>query len=445
MSYSYRFQLRDAKLSSSALVLRVSFGTFSFRLGIGQSVDSAIWNQKTQKCNLGLIRNKSLMIKARALNTLLEDLSFRLDASLSVLKVDADEDDVREQVEDVVCEVTGVQKKVSKQVEKKNMTPLKFFKKYIDEKKIDKHTGRYINERTKIHQRTVLLRLSKFFKGTKTPDDWAVFHSPKFDEKYTEWCYKTMKYKQNTVYATYGVLKSWLNAAKAEGYDVGEEYRNLKGKGVDVDAIYLTEDEITAIYKLDIPSLVSRGLVDAKSEMEISRDIFVVGCWTGLRRSDLRRLNDAIYDIEKKFITITAEKTKQRVVIPMHPYVLELYNKYNGVFPTMVYPSKAINHLKECARLAGIDSLVSITENRGGVVKSVKYQKYQLVGIHTARRSFATNMYKRGLPTISIMQLTGHTTETNFLKYIKITKEENAEMVAKQIADWFSAKSKTRR
>ena len=57
--------------------------------------------------------------------------------------------------------------------------------------------------------------------------------------------------------------------------------------------------------------------------------------------------------------------------------------------------------------------------------------------MHTARRSFATNMYKRRFPTVSIMQLTGHTTEHNFLKYIKVTKEENAQMIAEQFATMF--------
>ena len=51
--------------------------------------------------------------------------------------------------------------------------------------------------------------------------------------------------------------------------------------------------------------------------------------------------------------------------------------------------------------------------------------------MHTARRSFATNMFLDGMPTINIMKFTGHTTETNFLKYIKITREENAEMMRK--------------
>jgi hypothetical protein len=47
------------------------------------------------------------------------------------------------------------------------------------------------------------------------------------------------------------------------------------------------------------------------------------------------------------------------------------------------------------------------------------------------KRSFATNAFKSGVPSLSIMQITGHTTEKNFLKYIRITKEENANLIAK--------------
>ena len=56
-----------------------------------------------------------------------------------------------------------------------------------------------------------------------------------------------------------------------------------------------------------------------------------------------------------------------------------------------------------------------------------------MIGMHTARRAFATNMYKRGVPSIAIMQITGHTTESNFLKYIKVTAEQNAMMIAKMM------------
>ena len=227
-------------------------------------------------------------------------------------------------------------------------------------------------------------------------------------------------------------MKPLLNAAKEEGYNVDDYYKHLKGKCVDVDAIYLTEEEIEKIYKLDIPKLIEEGEVDIKSMMEQTRDLFIISCWTGLRRSDINRLDKATFNLTDKIITVTAEKTKKQVSIPMHPIVVELYDKYKGHFPRLCDKSKANNHLRECARLAGFDEEVRVVENRAGEVKTLVFKKYQLVGMHTGRRSFATNMYKRRFPTIAIMRLTGHTTESNFLKYIKVTPEENAAMMAEE-------------
>jgi hypothetical protein len=52
--------------------------------------------------------------------------------------------------------------------------------------------------------------------------------------------------------------------------------------------------------------------------------------------------------------------------------------------------------------------------------------KYKKISTHTARRSAATNMYLASIPTIDIMKITGHKTETIFLNYIKVSKEETA-------------------
>ena len=57
--------------------------------------------------------------------------------------------------------------------------------------------------------------------------------------------------------------------------------------------------------------------------------------------------------------------------------------------------------------------------------------KFNCIMNHTARRTFATLMYLKGIPTISIMAITGHTTEENFMKYIKLDKSEHAKIVAK--------------
>ena len=155
----------------------------------------------------------------------------------------------------------------------------------------------------------------------------------------------------------------------------------------------------------------------------------MVGCWTGLRLSDLNNLNEANINMDDDTLTIIAQKTKQKVIVPLHTYVKQIYLKYKNQFPKMPDKSKSIRHLRLLAKLAGIDEAVTIRENRGGQIITKTCPKYLLIMNHTARRSFATNLYLKGAQTISIMQMTGHTTESNFLKYIEVTKEENAEMM----------------
>ena len=55
---------------------------------------------------------------------------------------------------------------------KLQQTPIEFFKEYVERKRIDTHTGRYIGERTKIHQRTVIHRLELFLVDTRLPNDF---------------------------------------------------------------------------------------------------------------------------------------------------------------------------------------------------------------------------------------------------------------------------------
>jgi integrase len=88
-------------------------------------------------------------------------------------------------------------------------------------------------------------------------------------------------------------------------------------------------------------------------------------------------------------------------------------------------------NVKTLCRCAGISGSVVLAKFETGKRTEITKEKCDWVTTHTARRSGATNMYKAGIPSISIMKITGHHTEKSFLKYIKITQEENAELLSK--------------
>lgn len=53
------------------------------------------------------------------------------------------------------------------------------------------------------------------------------------------------------------------------------------------------------------------------------------------------------------------------------------------------------------------------------------FPKYELMASHICRRSFATNFYGI-IPTTTLIQITGHSSERMFLKYIGKTSYDHA-------------------
>ena len=78
-----------------------------------------------------------------------------------------------------------------------------------------------------------------------------------------------------------------------------------------------------------------------------------------------------------------------------------------------------------------IDEPVTWTEERLGKSYDKTAFKYEKISCHTGRRTFATLAHEAGISNLKIMLITGHKTETNFLRYIKINKKENAQKLAK--------------
>ena len=87
-------------------------------------------------------------------------------------------------------------------------------------------------------------------------------------------------------------------------------------------------------------------------------------------------------------------------------------------------------NLKKLGELAGLHEKVEIERTEGGNMRVQAVPKYKLLATHTARRSFCTNAYLKGLDTLDIMAISGHKTEQNLLRYIKVTREQRAKRIA---------------
>ena len=257
-----------------------------------------------------------------------------------------------------------------------------------------------------------------------------------FYNKFTEWFY-AKGHSANYLGETIKVLKLVVNEAMIVDKlhsNIDFKSRGFSAPSSQVDSIYLTDDELMKIHNLvisettikecfkDIDSWQTQRKIKAYTK---ARDMFLIGAFTGLRVSDYSRLLPE--NITDK-VRIQAKKTGIKSVIPIHWIVQEIIDRGYD-FSTTMTDQKLNKHIKEVAKMAGITEEVTYTKNVGGKPVQLSSPKHELISSHTARRSFATNAYKAGIPTVSIMKITGHKKESTFLKYIKISEEENAEML----------------
>jgi integrase len=144
--------------------------------------------------------------------------------------------------------------------------------------------------------------------------------------------------------------------------------------------------------------------------------------------SDFNRLKPSnIIEIDgKQYIKIITEKMQKPVTIPINSMVKSILDKRDGNPPEHM-PEQHINYaLKKIGRLAKINSKETITRTIGGEKKSETKFKYELITNHTGRRSFCTNAYLSGMPTIDIMAISGHSNEKVFYNYIKVNDLQKA-------------------
>lgn len=225
-----------------------------------------------------------------------------------------------------------------------------------------------------------------------------------------------------TVAKALSTLKTFLNYARRHGIEVSDGYRDFKIKRETPDVIALTNGEFQALYTLDLSK--SRRLAQI-------RDVFCFSCVTGLRYSDLQQLRrEHIKDGE---IRITVKKTKELLTIPLNPYSLAILDKYKEQYrPLPIISNQKMNdYLKELCKLAGINETVEIVRFRGSKRIAKTYPKYELITVHTGRKTFATLSLERGMSAEEVMTITGHRDYKSFKRYVKITEERKKVVMLK--------------
>ncbi len=255
-----------------------------------------------------------------------------------------------------------------------------------------------------------------------------------FSLMYQEFLQNEYNHKRNTINTEFKILKAFLNKALTKGKHSNLAYKDadFTPKEIETDEVMLSIEQLNELYELDLKT---------KPHLECVRDLFLIACWTGLRFSDATRIskrfvkgNEIILPMKKS----GRRKTKVRIPIE-HPHLVYLLEKYDYKAPTTISNQKTNDALKIiCEMLPSLQETFVQDNILAGVNIQTEKPIYQLVTFHSARRSFCSIMYQIGVPTLSIMAISGHKTEKEFLKYIRVPDTDHAKRMASIQANYFT-------
>lgn len=225
-------------------------------------------------------------------------------------------------------------------------------------------------------------------------------------------------YSKNYQGSIVAKIKTVMSEGHRLKYHNNSEYRDFKKPSNEVDAVYLTQSEIDAIWSLELDDALEKK----------ARDMLIIGCYTGARWEDYSQFSTA--NIQGKQLRYIQRKTGSRVTIPLSPRVSEVLKRNGGHAPQIgdVVFNRTVKTV--CMR-AGIDSPVNVRESKGDSYEHKTVPKWKMVSSHTCRRTMCTLLDKAGVPHKDIMTLSGHKSLAAFERYLKQTSQDVEQSLAK--------------
>lgn len=398
---------KKTKSNSSMLMLRYTHKKRVVLFTTSRNIEDKYWDDKNQIVKRGYPSSERFNIIIRKIRKKVEDI-------VSDLQI-AGEDPTVNYVKQIY-EGQATEKEVKIQY-----SFFEYAELYLGMAKKHKNEGTIKTYRTTIN------KLKEYEKYARVKLDWNTIDMD-FYYDFLEFYTGIQGFLTNGFGRVIKIMKVILNDATERGYNTNLKYQNKNFRALreEVNNIYLSEAELKEIIDLDLRN---------NKTLEQVRDLFIVGCYTGLRFSDFTQIKKENI-IDGRFLKLKTIKTDEWVTIPLFDEVKAVMEKYKDQPNSLpkAFENQVMNkHLKDVGRLAKIKEDFLKVRSKGKERVEETFKKHELMTTHTARRSFATNLFKKGVPSRVIMKITGHRTEKAFSSYIKISEDENAELMLRYL------------
>ena len=216
-------------------------------------------------------------------------------------------------------------------------------------------------------------------------------------------------------------FKAFMSWCLTRGYHNNIIYQKFSAPEKEGSVVHLTFDELQNLINFKFET----------SKLRKARDFYCFGCLTGLRFCDLQKLTKD--NIAEGMIRITTQKTNRDVMIPIFQGVrtiIERYPELHKLLPK--FSNQKLNlYIKECCKKAEINTPTAFKTFEKNITKIEFKPKHELIGTHTARKTFICLAYDRGLDIEMIKSITGITREKTLRRYLHISNDAKKEKLTK--------------
>jgi len=374
----------------------------SILLNTHEKVDTRYWDKKTHRVNIRKVKEPRLKGELNLLNQFLNAYENKIHKIRLKMKT-----------EDPAVEFSEIVAKIKNEFGDKTNT---FFDVYND---FIKTKGTVVGKPTIQKHKRLKKLLMEFEKSTTYKLNFNSINKL-FEDKFFSYLIEDKKMLNTTAHKTVSFLKTFLIWAYDRKLHSNTDFRSFRGKTYENEVIFLTETELMNLYNLEIDD----------ERLARVRDVFVFQCFTGPRYSDILEFKKE--DIKNGAWHLRQQKTKNITQIPINKYALSILAKYPDYKLPVISNQKMNEYLKELCEVAGINDTITIVKYRGSKTLKETKKKYEVVGTHTARRTFISLSLMKGMKPEVIMKITGHKSYKMFQKYLKIAdshiKEEMFEV-----------------
>lgn len=403
--YSITFSLKDPNAKTESLIyMFVFFNKHYVKISTQQRIAPALWDQARR----GVTTNPKVVDQYSEDHPGIEERLQLVNENLNRLRQDVSRYHMEQTLKNRPFNLSQLKQRLTNggdgpgEIGEKTDRIVEFLKMVIRQMETGNRkqpNGTSYTKGTLKNYRNLLQTLERLEVGTNQPLQWDTVNKM--------WYFSFIKWHEERGYSANYIgkhvkdLKVIMKTAHEEGFHSNLEFqkRYFVTPKNNIKKTPLSREELMVLEELDLSDQPNLGF---------ARDIFLLGCYLGLRVSDIKRIKPSLLqrDAVGAFLSMKTQKTGTEVKVPVNTKADQILRRYDYIVPE--FYEQVVNRL-----LKSIGKLMELPPER----------THKLT-LHVSRHTFAKLSYEMGIPSLFIMKITGHASEKNFLRYINIAPDQ---------------------